>query len=126
MHHKRLSQKTLCNVKISGIHPTKIICSRTGAAAHSKAEGEILERKKWPEPTRALGGRGPVCNIKGKEYVDEFLDFRKRTDKQYSCFFFFFFGNKLFISEPFWISRKVAKSPERPHPVYPIVNNCHN
>lgn len=91
MHHKRLSQKTLCNVKISGIHPTKIICSRTGAAAHSKAEGEILERKKWPEPTRALGGRGPVCNIKGKEYVDEFLDFRKRTDKQYSCFFFFFF-----------------------------------
>lgn len=48
---------------------------------------KFLERKTWPEPTSALRAHEPVCNIKGKEHADEFLEFGKRIDKYYYYFF---------------------------------------
>lgn len=60
-----------------------------GNTADLQAEGEILERKEWPKPTRALRSHGLVCNVKGKEHADKCLGFENRVDKLYHCFFFY-------------------------------------
>lgn len=41
----------------------------------------------------ARANHEPAGGVKEREHTDEFLDFRKRTDKQH----YYFFKNKLFI-----------------------------